>query len=845
MTTSGQPILASDYTAVIGPNGSQKPYASDAAATNALAALWGIGYGTRGYGQTSITLNVPVAGQSVVAGSDWQNAINVINTMASYTTGGTVPTGVPNVNNYASGQKITASSYDWLNSALIPLDTNRFNALTSFFSEGNIISNSSSTSWGLGSTSHKGSISFECNVDLVAEDIARFYFNTGSKIRIRPSAIAPVPTPSQSQTWGSNGVNLWTVPAGVTSITVTRMLGAGGGGGSGNEINRGGGGGGGGSGGGWSNVTIPCAVGNVFKVVIGAGGGGGSVSGQGGIANGASGGDTVISLSTDGGVTFTELYRGGGGGGGSWGGNGTGGAGGGGGNFSTTVALPTGTALSGSAGQPGYAGQGDGDSGPGGNGANSYFGSWSGQYDGTGTGGAPGVSGDSYGGNAQGNAAGGGGAGFTDRTGPLSWSGGSGVDGYLQITWNNAEVPGITLANILNSISTIDIGYNTVSVNYNTTPDPLGVIGIWGYYTLTDSYNTLFNITDSTGRLSFTVQGKRKNYAGVNGGNGTGIQLLITLQDTNGSDTVDGTFGCDIKWYAPTTGLQVAKPRAYLIQNFDGSTVPTLQIFRTVISQDFTNYDLLADIKNQSPGYTANSPADVTVIVQDTAVVSSKDAVAASFLVRQLYPGSVVTIANLGVIAGHGGAGGAGASSGNAQCSIDGQPGGPGGPAIELHTNTILYNYGIIGGGGGGGGGGGLVKAAYAESNGVRTNIALVMNSGGGGGGAGGPKDNHGTYIGGAGGIPNPCGVQQNYNSSPGATGGLLLGGAGGAAYPWPGGALTTHGGAGGNLGQPGQAGQNGLDQGGAGGSAGYSIFGAANLQTNVSMLGVLLGPQG
>lgn len=60
--TSGSSKLASDFNSAYGPTNSGSPYASSAAATNMVAALYGVGYGDRGYGQVSPTINKKTVG---------------------------------------------------------------------------------------------------------------------------------------------------------------------------------------------------------------------------------------------------------------------------------------------------------------------------------------------------------------------------------------------------------------------------------------------------------------------------------------------------------------------------------------------------------------------------------------------------------------------------------------------------------------------------------------------------------------------------------------------------------------------------------------------------------------
>ena len=61
----GGTIQAADYNGFVGTTAVNLPYASSIAATDKVAALIGVGYGDRGYGQTSTTLADVAAGNTV------------------------------------------------------------------------------------------------------------------------------------------------------------------------------------------------------------------------------------------------------------------------------------------------------------------------------------------------------------------------------------------------------------------------------------------------------------------------------------------------------------------------------------------------------------------------------------------------------------------------------------------------------------------------------------------------------------------------------------------------------------------------------------------------------------
>jgi hypothetical protein len=205
---------------------------------------------------------------------------------------------------------------------------------------------------------------------------------------------------------GAAIVGTWTVPCGVTSITVDIYGGGGGAGGGGGGSNgglfgtRGGGGGGGG---GHASITISVTPGSTFNYSIGGGGCGGSNGGDGSSGgNGTAGGNTTFN-----GPNANLVANGGARGTGGSGSNGSPGSGGAGGTASGGT-----TNLSGTAGNNGSGGTG----GSGGAGAGP-------------DGGAGGANT-----NNPGTALGGGGAGGGDS------QGGRGAAGGIRITYGSAVV---------------------------------------------------------------------------------------------------------------------------------------------------------------------------------------------------------------------------------------------------------------------------------------------------------------------------------------------------------------------------------------------------------------------
>lgn len=220
---------------------------------------------------------------------------------------------------------------------------------------------------------------------------------------------------SQTITYTNKGTYTWTVPCGVTSITVQCWGGGGAGGGSTNNNSNNGGGGGGG---GYSRSVLALTPGATYTINVGAGGIGDNNSGE-------DGGNSSLAL---GATTFIVAYGGKGGIGGNVA-NGTGGAGGTGNLYNGGKGA---NGLSGNYGGGGGSSAGNASNGNNGSGANGGAAVANG-----GSGGNGASSNNSNGGDAGSPGGGGGGA---DRGGS-NRSGGNGGNGKIIITYNGPCVP--------------------------------------------------------------------------------------------------------------------------------------------------------------------------------------------------------------------------------------------------------------------------------------------------------------------------------------------------------------------------------------------------------------------
>ncbi len=281
-----------------------------------------------------------------------------------------------------------------------------------------------------------------------------------------------VPTSTTVSYSYTGATSTFTVPAGVTSITV-HVVGAGGGSSGGAA----------GGAGGASTGTLAVTPGQVYYLLVGGGGGGGGSGGGGyggggagsGGGGGGGGGMTWFGASNTFGTSTStsQVLLVAGGGGGGFGGSGTGGAGGGssGGNAAQSGSGTGGTQTSGGAGGSGVGAAGNGSFGQGGTNA--------------GTGGGGGYFGGGSGGSAGGNAGGGGGSGYISNllTNTTTSQGGggsggtsaSGTSGSLTITYSPSPSVVLTGTTSVSTSTTVSYSYTGATSTFTV---PAGVTSI-------------------------------------------------------------------------------------------------------------------------------------------------------------------------------------------------------------------------------------------------------------------------------------------------------------------------------------------------------------------------------
>lgn len=199
-------------------NKTLQPFASDVEAALRVAAIYGIGYGQRGYGQTDVDLPA-VATDDLAGTAEWTALRLAIENAANHQ--GTSTALLPPVNLLELGDLIVAhdgitDSYN-LPQMIIDIDNvaNRFNVASP------AIATSSTVAYG---SAWSVSATITVTATFTSEDEARHYFNSGGKLRFDLDHPAGSPQDNAWNTILNNYVG--TVDIDYTSTTVTGSKGS-------------------------------------------------------------------------------------------------------------------------------------------------------------------------------------------------------------------------------------------------------------------------------------------------------------------------------------------------------------------------------------------------------------------------------------------------------------------------------------------------------------------------------------------------------------------------------------------------------------------------------------------
>lgn len=171
-----------DYNTYIGTTGVTSAYASSVAATQKVAALLGVGFGDRGYGQSTPLLTAVSQGDQIKA-VDWLNLSTAIANIA--TQQGTSTSLLPPSSEFVTGKTIVAeviatTPYDFP-TIIANIDTNRNIAAAGGMSlTSNALTITRATTWGSGSTG----ITCTASATFSSEDSARYFFNSGGALNL-------------------------------------------------------------------------------------------------------------------------------------------------------------------------------------------------------------------------------------------------------------------------------------------------------------------------------------------------------------------------------------------------------------------------------------------------------------------------------------------------------------------------------------------------------------------------------------------------------------------------------------------------------------------------------------
>lgn len=207
----GSIAQASDYNSFVGNTAVNTAYASSAAAQNKISALIGVGYGDRGYGQTSTNVSPTSTGLVITAGQ-WNNLRNAMSTVNTHTGSALTLQPAVSTTTLIEAQNGTLSRPD-IATLLSTLDTNRLNASILQMAVSSALTSTRTTAWGT-------IIRHEFTVAFSDEDAARYFFNSSGEIRFSGSRTGGTAS-SINAAWSTLLVLVGTVKFGANSTTYT------------------------------------------------------------------------------------------------------------------------------------------------------------------------------------------------------------------------------------------------------------------------------------------------------------------------------------------------------------------------------------------------------------------------------------------------------------------------------------------------------------------------------------------------------------------------------------------------------------------------------------------------
>lgn len=174
---SGQIILASDYMGFRGDLGVTSAYADATAAAFKMAALIGVGFGQRGYGQTTVIPSVAIG--DIVTAAQWTALRTAMSNMNIHTGSSLTLQPVVSIGDLVQAEDGSGGRTN-IQNLILTLDANRMTASPADMALSTALTSERFSAW-------TGDIYHEFTVDYGTENAARFFFNTGSEVRFAAS----------------------------------------------------------------------------------------------------------------------------------------------------------------------------------------------------------------------------------------------------------------------------------------------------------------------------------------------------------------------------------------------------------------------------------------------------------------------------------------------------------------------------------------------------------------------------------------------------------------------------------------------------------------------------------
>ena len=206
----GGQIQASDYNGFVGTTAVNAAYSSSAAATSKMAALMGVGYGNRGYGQTSASLATVAVGNTVAA-AQWNNLRSAMSAMNTHQGSGLTLQPVVSAGGTILAEDGTLSRPN-ISTLITSLDTNRLNASITDMTVTAALTSSQAAGW-------TGTVQHVFTAVFGTVDQARYYFNSGGQIRFSGSNTGAT-TPAGTA-WATLLSAMGTISFGASTTTYT------------------------------------------------------------------------------------------------------------------------------------------------------------------------------------------------------------------------------------------------------------------------------------------------------------------------------------------------------------------------------------------------------------------------------------------------------------------------------------------------------------------------------------------------------------------------------------------------------------------------------------------------